>query len=91
MTSAPNADKGESKKRKRAGYDKNAPKRPVTPYFLYMQTARLQIAAEMAPSYTAKEIANEATRRWKEMKPEEREVSPLPHAVTYAEHLWISL
>lgn len=78
-TPALNADNGESKKRKRAPHDKNAPKRPVTPYFLYMQTARLQIAAEMAPSYTAKEVAEEGTRRWNEMKPEEREVSSRPH------------
>lgn len=86
-TPAPNADNGESKKRKRAPHDKNAPKRPVTPYFLYMQTARLQIAAEMAPSYTAKEVAEEGTRRWNEMKPEEREVGSLPHEVLYTEHL----
>lgn len=74
---APNADNGESKKRKRH-FDKNAPKRPVTPYFLYMHTARPQIAAEMPPNHTAKGITNEGLRRWVEMKPEEREVSSLP-------------
>ena len=89
--SVPNADKGESKKRKSPFHDKNAPKRPVTPYFLYMQTARLQIAAELAPNYTAKEIANEGTARWNEMKPEEREVSsisPLHLPSTTQSHMY---
>lgn len=69
------SDTGEIKKRKRAPHDKNAPKRPVTPYFLYMQTARSTIANEMEPGCSAKEVANEGTRRWNEMAPEEREVS----------------
>lgn len=74
-TPAPNVEVVEGKKRKRAPHDKNAPKRPVTPYFLYMQTARSLIAGEMEPSHSAKEVADEGTRRWNDMPPEEREVS----------------
>lgn len=66
----------ESKKRKRVPHDKNAPKRPVTPYFLYMQTARSEIASEMDSSHTAKEVAEEGTRRWNVMAPKERNVCP---------------
>lgn len=75
-TPGPNVEVVEVKKRKRAPHDKNAPKRPVTPYFLYMQTARSLIAGEMEPSHSAKEVADEGTRRWNEMPPEERDVSP---------------
>lgn len=74
-TPGANVDTGEGKKRKRAPHDKNAPKRPVTPYFLYMQTARSLIAAEMEPGHSAKEVADEGTKRWNEMPPEDREVS----------------
>lgn len=65
---------GESKKRKRAPHDKNAPKRPVTPYFLYMQTARAIIAAEVGEGHSAKEVADEGTKRWNDMPLDEREV-----------------
>ncbi len=82
----PNVDGGETKKRKRAPHDKNAPKRPVTPYFLYMQTARPQIAAEMEPGHTAKEVADEGTMRWNEMAAEEREVRSRSRAIRYLDH-----
>ena len=62
------------KTRKKRTHDKNAPKRPITPYFLYMQTARSQIAGEMNPNHSAKEVADEGTRRWNEMPSEEKEV-----------------
>ena len=74
MTPIPNVEAGESKKRKRAPHDKNAPKRPVTPYFLYMQTARSAIANEMPDGHTAKQVADEGTRRWKDMSDEEKKV-----------------
>ena len=74
-TPGPNVEGGESKKRKRAPHDKNAPKRPVTPYFLYMQTARGEIAKEMEPGHTAKEVADEGTKRWLAMPKKEKEVS----------------
>lgn len=52
------------KKRKRAAHDPNAPKRALTPYFLYMQSARPQIAQELGPNAKPKEVADEGTRRW---------------------------
>ncbi|KAL8972629.1 MAG: hypothetical protein Q9183_000433 [Haloplaca sp. 2 TL-2023] len=69
---APVAEQGEVKKRKRAPHDKNAPKRPVTPYFLYMQYAREGIAKEMGPSAPAKQVADEGTRRWNTMPDSEK-------------------
>ena len=74
-TPAANVEGGENKKRKRAPHDKNAPKRPVTPYFLYMKTARGEIAKEMSPGHTAKEVADEGTKRWSTMPPKEKQVS----------------
>lgn len=73
-TPAPAPEAGESKKRKRAPHDKNAPKRPVTPYFLYMQTARGEIAKEMPTGHSAKEVADEGTKRWLNMPADEKEV-----------------
>ena len=77
---APVAEQGEVKKRKRAPHDKNAPKRPVTPYFLYMQYAREGIAKEMGPSAPAKQVADEGTRRWNTMPDSEKAVSPYPNS-----------
>ena len=65
----------EKKKRKRAAHDPNAPKRALTPYFLYMQSARSQIARELGPNAKPKEVADEGTRRWSEMKDEDKSVS----------------
>ena len=75
-TPAPATEQGEVKKRKRAPHDKNAPKRPVTPYFLYMQYAREGIAKDMAEGSTAKMVADEGTKRWNSMGPMEKEVIP---------------
>lgn len=61
-------------KKKPRSHDKNAPKRPLTPYLLYMQTARAQIASELGPDHSAKDVADEGTRRWRGMRPKEREV-----------------
>ena len=63
------------KKRKRAKHDPNAPKRALTPYFLYMQTARANIARELGPNAKPKEVADEGTRRWSTMKEEDKMVS----------------
>ncbi|KIV82088.1 hypothetical protein PV11_04222 [Exophiala sideris] len=60
------------KKRKRTPHDPNAPKRALTPYFLYMQSARAQIAKELGDSAKPKEVADEGTRRWTEMSPGEK-------------------
>lgn len=85
-TPGPTLDVTEGKKRKRAPHDKNAPKRPVTPYFLYMQTARSLIAGEMEPSHSAKEVADEGTRRWNDMPPEERELWSYRYGVNFARY-----
>lgn len=55
------------KKRKRTPHDPNAPKRALTPYFLYMQSARGQIAKELGDQAKPKEVADEGTRRWTAM------------------------
>ncbi|KAL8842631.1 MAG: hypothetical protein Q9176_002588 [Flavoplaca citrina] len=65
--------KQEEKKRKRAPHDKNAPKRPRTPYFLYMQFARDAVAREMGPEFSNKQIQDEGTRRWNSMGKDEKE------------------
>jgi hypothetical protein len=62
------------KKRKRAPHDPNAPKRALTPYFLYMQTARAKIAQELGPSAKPKDVADEGTRRWATMPEAEKNV-----------------
>ncbi|KAL9022171.1 MAG: hypothetical protein Q9185_000571 [Variospora sp. 1 TL-2023] len=73
---APAPEQGEGKKkRKRAPHDKNAPKRPVTPYFLYMSFARDGIAKSMGSGTSAKQVADEGTRRWNTMKDEEKQAS----------------
>ncbi|KAL8709649.1 MAG: hypothetical protein Q9220_005589 [cf. Caloplaca sp. 1 TL-2023] len=83
-TPAPAPEQGEVKKRKRAPHDKNAPKRPVTPYFLYMQYAREGIAREMGPSAPAKQVADEGTRRWNTMAREEKDHWADLYACNYA-------
>ena len=67
------------KKRKRAKHDPNAPKRALTPYFLFMQTARAQIAKELGDNAKPKEVADEGTRRWGTMPPEDKHVSCMQH------------
>ncbi|KAF7619165.1 hypothetical protein AFLA_000797 [Aspergillus flavus NRRL3357] len=64
---------GEKKKRKRAPPDPNAPKRALTPFFLYMQHNRTKISEEMGPSAKPKDVSDEGTRRWAEMPEEEKE------------------
>jgi HMG-box domain len=67
------------KKRKRTPHDPNAPKRALTPYFLYMQSARAQIAKELGDSAKPKEVADEGTRRWTQMPQTEKTVSVAVH------------
>lgn len=68
------SETGEKKKRKRAPHDPNAPKRALTPYFLYMQHNRSQIAQELGSNAKPKEVADEGTRRWAEMPDAQKEV-----------------
>lgn len=63
------------KKRKRTPHDPNAPKRALTPYFLYMQSARSQISRELGEQAKPKEVADEGTRRWTAMPPADKAVS----------------
>jgi len=68
------ADKAEEKKeRKKRTHDPNAPKRPLTPFFLYMQTARPIIAIDLGEGAAKGAVSNEGTRRWAEMAPHDKE------------------
>ncbi|KAL2218792.1 putative HMG box protein [Thermoascus aurantiacus ATCC 26904] len=68
------SEAGEKKKRKRAPHDPNAPKRALTPYFLYMQHNRAQIAQELGANAKPKDVADEGTRRWAAMPEAQKEV-----------------
>ncbi|KAL4763402.1 uncharacterized protein BDW70DRAFT_131656 [Aspergillus foveolatus] len=67
------AESGEKKKRKRRA-DPNAPKRTLTPFFLYMHHNRARIAEELGPDAKPKDVSNEGTRRWAEMPDSQKEV-----------------
>lgn len=73
-----NAEEGGKKKRKRQPHDPNAPKRALTPYFLYMQSARAQIHKELGDQAKPKEVADEGTRRWGIMSAAEKSVRSHP-------------
>lgn len=65
----------EKKERKKRQHDPNAPKRPLTPFFLYMQTARPIIAQDLGSDYAKGAVSAEGTRRWTTMAPEDKQVS----------------
>jgi hypothetical protein len=65
----------DKKERKKRQHDPNAPKRPLTPFFLYMQTARSVIAEELGPEAAKGATSEEGTKRWKEMDDFNRGVS----------------
>lgn len=86
-TPAPTAEAPpEGKKRKRAPHDKNAPKRALTPFFLYLQTARPALAAEMGSGHTAKEVQDEGGRRWREMTDKDKSEWQYRYAVNFARY-----
>ncbi|EQB44547.1 hypothetical protein GCG54_00002068 [Colletotrichum gloeosporioides] len=62
----------EKKERKKRTHDPNAPKRPLTPYFLYMQTARPIIASDLGEQAPKGAVQEEGQRRWKAMNPVEK-------------------
>ncbi len=74
---------GKTKKRKREKKEKdpNAPKRPLTAYFLFQKHARpiverdLQEALGEGGTIEKHAVASEMNKRWKEMPAEEKEVS----------------
>merc|ERR1719367_2755132 len=49
--------------------DPNAPKKPLSAYFLFSQEERLKVKAEF-PDYSITEVAKELGRRWADMAPE---------------------
>lgn len=65
-----------SGRRKRAPHDKNAPKRALTPYFLYLNVTRPQLMESLGPGHSAKEVQEEGQRRWHAMTDAEKEVDP---------------
>ena len=67
----------EKKERKKRQHDPNAPKRPLTPYFLYMQTARPIIASDLGTEAPKGAVQEEGQRRWKAMGQAEKNVSSL--------------
>lgn len=76
LTPAPTVETPpENKKRKRAPHDKNAPKRALTPFFLYLQGSRSALTAELGRGKTAKEVQDEGGRRWRAMTDEDKKVS----------------
>ncbi|KAK4110448.1 hypothetical protein N656DRAFT_830729 [Canariomyces notabilis] len=62
----------EKKERKKRTHDPNAPKRPLTPYFLYMQTARPIIASDLGDQAPKGAVQDEGQRRWSVMTPGEK-------------------
>lgn len=63
------------KERKKRQHDPDAPKRPLTPFFLYMQTARPIIAQDLGPEAAKGAVSNEGTLRWSNMDKESKQVS----------------
>ncbi|KAH9906329.1 hypothetical protein F4778DRAFT_725450 [Xylariomycetidae sp. FL2044] len=62
----------EKKERKKRTHDPNAPKRPLTPYFLYMQTARPIIAQDLGVDAPKGAVQEEGQRRWSSMGPSDK-------------------
>lgn len=63
----------EKKERKKRTHDPNAPKRPLTPYFLYMQTARPIIASDLGAEAPKGAVQEEGQRRWAVMDAAEKQ------------------
>ena len=67
----------EKKERKKRQHDPNAPKRPLTPYFLYMQHARSIIGQDLGTDAPKGAVQEEGQRRWASMLPAEKQVCVL--------------
>ncbi|KAK4974756.1 hypothetical protein LTR28_010099 [Elasticomyces elasticus] len=67
-------------RKKRAPYvkDPNAPPKPLTAYFAFMQEARPIITKELGDHLKPKELSEELTRRWNNLQESEREVGRRP-------------
>jgi hypothetical protein len=70
---APEAASDSKKERKKRQHDPNAPKRPLTPFFLYMQTARPIIANDLGADVAKGAVSVEGTRRWGTMAPDDKQ------------------
>ncbi|KAK4862666.1 hypothetical protein LT330_002799 [Penicillium expansum] len=80
------SEAGGPKKRKRAPVDPNAPKRALTPYFLYMQHNRSKIADDLGNDARPKDVADEGTRRWQSMEDTQKEVWKKMYAANYDQY-----
>jgi hypothetical protein len=75
---------GDKKERKKRQHDPNAPKRPLTPFFLYMQTARPIIATDLGAEAAKGAVSAEGTRRWGTMAADDKQVCNLsPQFLTF--------
>ena len=66
------------KKKKKHAHDPNAPKRPLTPYFLYMQTARPIIAEDLGPDVAKGTVSTEGMWHWNAMATQDKQVKASP-------------
>ncbi|KAI9751029.1 MAG: suppressor of glycerol defect [Chaenotheca gracillima] len=72
---AARSETGDVKQRKKKrAHDPNAPKRPLTPFFLYMQTARPVIASDLGEGTKKGDVSTEGTRRWQEMPEDQKQL-----------------
>ncbi|KAI9682955.1 MAG: hypothetical protein M1829_006391 [Trizodia sp. TS-e1964] len=66
------SDQAQPKRKRKKTKDPNAPKRPLTAYFLYMQHARPLIGKDLGDKATPGEVSREGTRRWNAMDEPEK-------------------
>jgi hypothetical protein len=64
----------DKKERRKRLHDPNAPKRPLTPFFLYMKTARPIIASDLGPDAAKGAVSIEGTKRWTVMDAPQKHV-----------------
>ncbi|KAH0542137.1 hypothetical protein FGG08_003437 [Glutinoglossum americanum] len=76
----------EEKKKRKREHDPNAPKRPLTPYFLYMQSARPIIASDLGEGAKPGAVSAEGTRRWTEMPDVEKQMWKKAYAENLAKY-----
>ena len=71
----PAAEKKGRKKKPKKEKDPNAPKRPLTAFFLYSQSARPIVKSDVPEGTKASEVNEEILRRWNEMGEDQKTVS----------------
>ena len=54
------------------------PKRPLTPFFLFMEAERSAIKDYLGPNTAGHAVSAEGDRRWSALTPEEKQVCFLP-------------